>query len=194
MGARRRHRARRRRVKLDEVDGIRFFRSRRPFGLLASPRTGIPSARLEPALLLWAGYDAAPRPAVGVLAAAVQQRLTSATRLLEWVDGLFPLRRAKLFRSALSDIDAGAHSTAELDVGRMCRRFAMPLPARQTHRRDRGGRVRWTDCEWDLPDGTIVVLEVEGAAHMEVRQWEADLRRHRRVTAQQRPRGPVLIA
>lgn len=173
-------------LSFEPVDGVRFFRSRRPFTVLRSTRPGIPSAALEPAILLWAAYDAAPRPAVGVLAAAVQQRLTTADRLLDTVEGLRPLRRARLFRAALRDIGDGAHSSAELDVGRMCVLFHMPRPARQTRRRDRAGRTRWTDCEWNLPGGAVVVLEVNGPAHVEVRQWDADLRRHRRITAHDR--------
>lgn len=173
-------------LSFEPVAGVRFFRTRRPFDLLLSPRAGLRSARIEPALLLWAAYEAEPRPAVGVLAAAVQQRLTTAERLREWVDLLHPLRRAKVFRAALGDIAAGAQSAAELDVARMCVLCAMPRPHRQTVRRDRGGRIRSTDCEWDLADGSVVVLEVQGPAHMEVPTWEADLRRHRRVTAKAR--------
>lgn len=173
-------------LSFEPVVGVRFFRSRRPFSILVSPRPGIPSAALEPAVLLWAAYDAQPRPAVGVLAAVVQQRLTTAARLLDVVEALRPLRRARLFRSALADIGAGAHSAAELDVSRMCLLFAMPRPTRQNERRDRTGSTRWTDCEWELPGGGVVVLEVEGPAHVEVRQWDADIRRQRRVTARDR--------
>lgn len=174
-------------LSFEPVEGVRFFRSRRPFRILDSQRPGIPSAALEPAILLWAAYDApTARVATGVLAAAVQQRRTTAPRLLECVELLRPLRRARLFRSALSDIGAGAHSSAELDVGRMCARCSMPRPDRQRPLVDRAGRRRGTDCEWDLADGTTVVLEVEGPAHMEVRQWDSDMRRQRRVTSQRR--------
>jgi hypothetical protein len=70
----------------------------------------------EPAVLLWAAYEAPNRAAHGVLAATVQQRLTTARRLTEWVDVLRPLRRAKPFKRTLSFVDAGAHSGAELEV------------------------------------------------------------------------------
>jgi very-short-patch-repair endonuclease len=39
--------------------------------------------------------------------------------------------------------------------------------------------VRFTDCEWPLPDGRVLVLEVEGIFHMEAEQWEADMVRQR---------------
>ena len=110
-------------LSFDPVPGVDFFRSRRPFEVLVSRRPGIPRCRLEPAVLLWAAYEAPNRAAHGVIAATVQQRLTTPGRLIAWVDLLHPLRRAKPFKRTLSFVDAGAHSGAELEVGRMCRRF-----------------------------------------------------------------------
>ncbi len=173
-------------LAFEPVEGVRFFRSRRPFELLRSPRQGVARARLEPAILLWAAYDAPVRAAHGVLAAAVQQRLTTPERLLEWVDQLQPLRRARAFRRTLGDIAGGAQSGAELDVRRMCRRHGLVPPQRQRARVDRAGRRRWTDCEWDLPGGGILVLEVDGSFHLEVLQWEADLKRARSITTRTR--------
>ena len=170
-------------LSFEPVAGVRFFRSRRPYELLRSPRPGIPRCRLEPAVLLWAAYDAPVRSAHGVLAAAVQQRLTTPTALTEWIRRLRPLRRAPDFRATLADISGGSHSLAEAGVARMCRQFGLPLPRRQTRRQDSAGVDRWTDCEWDLPDGTILVLEVDGAFHLDVGQWQDDLRRTRRITA-----------
>lgn len=173
-------------LSFEPVPGISFFRSRRPFDLLASSRNGLPVVRLEPAILLFAAYEAQPRAAHGVLAASVQQRLTTATRLEEWIDLLRPLRRARAFRGSLVDIGAGAHSAAELAVRRMCRRHRLALPDRQTPRTDRAGTRRWTDCEWDLPGGGVLILEVDGSFHLEVGQWSADIRRARRLTSRQR--------
>jgi len=173
-------------LAFEPVEGVRFFRSRRPFELLRSPRPGIASAQLEPAALLWAAYDAPVRAAHGVLAACVQQRLTTADRLLAWVDELQPLRRARSFKRTLLDVAGGAHSGAELDVRRLCRRFGLRPPDRQRIRQDRSGKRRWTDCEWDLPDGTTLVLEVDGAFHIEVMEWGADAKRSRGITTSQR--------
>jgi hypothetical protein len=173
-------------LSFEPVDGVHFFRSRRPFDLMISNRPGIPRCQLEPAVLLWAGYDAQVRPAHGIIAATVQQRLTTAERLVEWVDLLRPLRRAKSFKRTIGDIAGGAHSGAELDVRRMCRRFSMRPPDRQRIRTDRAGKRRWTDCEWDLPDCTTLVLEVDGAFHIEVRQQGEDFKRARRITTRDR--------
>jgi hypothetical protein len=173
-------------LSFDPVPGVDFFRSRRPIDVLVSPRPGIPRCRLEPAVLLWAAYEAPSRAAHGVIAATVQQRLTTPGRLIEWVDLLKPLRRAKQFKRTLGFVDAGAHSGAELEVGRMCRRFGMPQPTRQKRRKDRWGRPRWTDAEWDLADGHTIVLEVEGGFHMDVLEAAADARRSRRLTTRTR--------
>jgi hypothetical protein len=176
-------------LAFEPVLGVRFFRSRRPFALLWSSRPGITTSQLEPAILLWAAYDAPVRAAHGVLAASVQQRLTTPERLATWVDMLQPLRRAAGFRRTIGDIAGGAHSGAELDVRRMCRRSGLSLPHRQRPRYDRGGKRRWTDCEWDLPGGGVLVLEVDGGFHEEVLEWGADLKRARAIT---RPTGRPL--
>lgn len=173
-------------LAFEPVEGIRFFRSRRPFELLRDPRPGVPCARLEMALLLWAGYDASMRAAHGVLAASVQQRLTTAARLTESLAQLRPLRRSPAFRALLRDVEGGVQSGAERDIARLCRRFGLPLPVRQVARVDSDGRRRWTDCEWVLPGGLILVLEIDGAFHMEVSQWTADLRRDRRLITPER--------
>jgi hypothetical protein len=173
-------------LSFEPVEGVEFFRSRRPFDLMQSPKPGIPSCRLEPAMLLWAGYEATNRAAHGVIAACLQQRLTTPERMIEWVDLLHPLRRAKPFKRTISLVQGGAHSGAELALGRMCRRFGLPRPDRQVPRTDRAGKRRWTDAEWVLPDGTTLVLEVDGSFHDEVLQAAEDAKRSRRITTRSR--------
>ena len=173
-------------LAFEPVDGIDFFRSRRSFELLARPVDGLPTCQLEPAVLMWAGYDAPPRAAHAVLASAVQQRLTTPGRLMTWIDLLRPLRRAPAFRATLRDIAGGSQSGAELDVVRMCRAYVLQPPDRQRPRTDRAGKRRWTDAEWELPDGSVLVLEVDGSFHVEVEHWHADMKRSRRITRRDR--------
>jgi very-short-patch-repair endonuclease len=92
---------------------------------------------------------------------------------------MHPLRRSKVFRITLEGVAEGVHSLAELAVGRMCLNEGLPMPDRQVRRRDALGRLRFTDAQWRLPDGRSVVLEVDGAFHMEVSHWEADIARER---------------
>jgi hypothetical protein len=166
--------------------GIQFVRSRRALAEHRRSRAGLPVSRIEPAVLGFASRESSPRTAEGVLAAVVQQRLTSPGALLDWIDRMRPLRGAARFRRSLADVAEGAHSVAEIDVRRMCRAFGLALPTRQVKRRDSLGRVRYTDCEWRLADGRILVLEVDGGFHMEVEHWEDDLVRHRALTAADR--------
>lgn len=170
-------------LSFEPVPGVNFFRSRRPFDLLRSPRPGIPRVRVEPAVLLWAAYEAPTlKVEQGVVTSLLQQRLTTGERMIEWIDLLHPLRHAKHFKQTISFTVAGAHSAAEQQVRGMCRRFGMPEPDRQVRRLDRNGRPRWTDAEWRLPDGRVVVLEVDGAFHLDVLQAGADAKRARRLT------------
>ena len=162
---------------LQPLEGVRFVETRRPVGLHATG--GLPTWRTEPAALLFAGYCHGLRTALGLLAAVVQQRLTTSERLLRELDRMTPLRRAKIFRATLSEVGAGSHSLAELAIARMCREHGLPLPDRQVRRPDASGRMRYLDCEWRLPDGSVVILEVDGGFHMAVEHWEGDIARER---------------
>lgn len=167
---------------VEALPGIRPVRTRRPLRHFRDRRSVLPVARVEPAALLFAGYDRSARTAQGVLAAVVQQRLTTPTLLLDELVTMRPLRRAALFRGVLRDLEGGAQSLAEIDLGRLCRRFGVPPPHRQRRRRDSAGRARFLDCEWRLPDGTVLVLEIDGGFHMEVSHWEDDMSRQRRLS------------
>jgi hypothetical protein len=164
---------------ITSVPGIDFVRTRRGLTTMAAPRTRLPVCLVEPATLLFAGYTRSSRTACGLLAAVVQQRMTTPDRLARWIDLMQPLRRARLFRTTLGEIDGGAQSLAEIDVGRLCKRFGLPRPERQVRRRDSDGRLRFTDCEWLGHDGRRVVLEVDGAFHMDAARWADDIARER---------------
>lgn len=167
---------------LEPVVGVRFVETRRPVRLMCAPGV-LPVWRVEPAALLWAAYEPVTRSAYGLLAAVVQQQLTQPTSLETWIGRMRPLRRAKTFRRVLAEIGAGSQSGAELDVIRMCARRGLPRPARQTRRTDSSGRLRYTDAEWRLPDGRVVILEVDGGFHMQVEHWADDIERERALVA-----------
>lgn len=168
-------------LSFEPLPGVIFFRSRRPCRLLRA-RNELPTCQIEPAILLFAAYEPNHRTAHGCLAAAVQQHLTTPSGLATWIDTLRPLRRAREFRRLISDLDGGAQSLAEVDVRKACRLFGVAQPVSQHRRRDRSGRLRYTDCEWKLPDGRTLVLEVDGAFHDDVLQAMDDRARHRKLT------------
>ncbi len=173
-------------VMLDPVEGITFVRTRRPLHQMRDRAQELPICRVEPAALLYAGYVRSARTAQGLLAAVVQQRLSTPPGLRRELELMRPLRRAKTFRVALSEIEGGAQSMAEIDIGRMCRKFGFPPPRRQVRRKDSSGRMRFTDCEWLLPNGIVLVLEIDGGFHMDVEHWEDDLARQRRLVGPDR--------
>lgn len=170
---------------LEPLEGVEFFRTRRDLSVLSAP-TALPLCRVEPAVLLFSGYEFNQRTAHGAIAAVVQQRLTTPALLRDSLSTLSPLRRAAEFRSLFNDLEGGAQSLAEVDVKKACRDFEVAPPTTQTKRKDRGGRTRFTDCEWRLGDGRVVVLEVDGSFHDDVVEASEHRARNRKLTTSTR--------
>jgi hypothetical protein len=163
------------------LEGVRFHQTRRPFERWVHPSADPPRLQVEHAALLTAERDRYLRRAIGLLAATVQQRLTTAERLLSASHDIRKLRHGAHFRLALGDIAGGAQSFAEIDIGRLCREAGLRPPDRQSVRRDAQGRRRYLDCEWILPDGRVIVLEIDGSFHMRTQHWWKDMKRERSV-------------
>jgi hypothetical protein len=126
----------------------------------------------------WQPY---PRFACLVVAAAVQQRLTTAARLDAAMRTVGRIRHKAYLRLAIADVVTGAESLGEIDLAHLCRKFGLVALTRQSRRKDASGRWRYLDSEWDLPNGEVVVLEIDGGHHLEVAHWEADMKRERAV-------------
>jgi hypothetical protein len=163
------------------LPGYRFHQTRRPYERWVKPVGGPPRLPLEHAALLTAERDHNVRRAIGLLAACVQQQLTTAERFGRAIPQIRKLRHGMTFRLVLNDIAGGAQSFAELDVGRLCAEYGLLPPARQVVRLDKDGRRRYLDCVWILADGRVVVLEVDGSFHAEVVAWWSDMKRERAV-------------
>ncbi len=133
-----------------------------------------------------AAWQPWPRFAMTMMAAVVQQGLCTVPDLDRALARCGRVRHKNYMRIALHDIVGGAESLGEIDVAAGCRRFGLRQPSRQVFRRDPSGRRRYLDCEWILADGTIVVLEIDGAHHMDVEHWEADMRRERKIVTSRR--------
>jgi hypothetical protein len=130
--------------------------------------------KIAPAVVLAAGTFRSGRPATGILAAAVQQRLTSATDLEKAVVDAPRVRHRALLLAATRDIAQGSGALSEIDFVRLCRRFRLPTPHQQTVRTDRSGRRRYLDATWRRRDGRLVVAEVDGALHLTPTRWWND--------------------
>lgn len=132
-------------------------------------RTTMPRSLVDAAQ--WARTDEAAR---ALLAAGCQQRLVLPEELLAMVDRMPKARRRGLIRQTAHDLAGGPEALSEIDLVRLCRRYRLPPPQTQRRRRDAAGRVRYLDAYW--PRWQLLV-EVDGAHHLEVGQWEADMRR-----------------
>jgi hypothetical protein len=172
-------------LSFDPLPGVRFFRSRRPLADRRSPRA-LPLCRIEPAMLLFAAYEPNQRTGFGAVAAVCEQRLTVVDSSRAWTERMRPLRRARQLRALFDDVDGGAQSLAEVDLRKMCRTFGIAPPRSQRQRRDRAGKRRYTDAEWRLADGRILVLEVDGGFHDDVLQASDDGRRQRKLSTRER--------
>ena len=67
-------------VNVEPIPGVQFVKTRRDIVGFRSTHWSLPTWQVEPAVLLFAGYTRSSRTAVGVLAAAVQQGLTTPDR------------------------------------------------------------------------------------------------------------------
>jgi hypothetical protein len=130
--------------------------------------------RAAPALVLAASTFTSPRPACGLLAAGVQQKLVTAAQLRAAVVANSRVRHRHAMRLAVEDIRQGAEALSEIDLGRLCHRAGLPQPVRQAVRADRFGRRRYVDAEWKSRSGKRIVAEVDGALHLAPRRWWDD--------------------
>lgn len=165
----------------EPLAGFVFHETRRDYRSWLHPAKNPPMLGLEFAALLTAERQKRIPPGIGVLAACVQQRLTTASRLFTASTSISKLRHGRHFRLALWDIEGGSHSFAELDVARKCLAAGLKPPTRQRVRCDATGRRRYVDMEWELPDGTIIILEIDGSFHLIADHWWRDMRRERRL-------------
>ena len=176
----------RRGARYHRFPGVTIHESRRFDPLDVQRRDWLPCLPPARSALDAAAWQPFPRYACAVLAAAVQQRLCTAAELAAALQTVGRIRHKQHLRLAVDDIAGGAEALSELDVADLCRRHCLAVPGRQSVRRDPAGRRRYLDCEWDLPDGRVVVLEVDGSHHVEVEHWEADMKRERAIVVSRR--------
>jgi very-short-patch-repair endonuclease len=133
------------------------------------PRTTVARSVIDAAA--WATRDDEARTAV---AAACQQRRTTPAELRLVLDALPRVRRHRLIRTTIADVAGGAEALSEIDLLALCRRHRLPVPDLQVHRRDANGRNRFLDASWRE---WHVHAEIDGAHHMDAREWAADMLR-----------------
>jgi len=134
-------------------------------------RTRIPRSILDAA-----AWHASDRGAMAIVASGVQQGLVRVDHLSDAVTRIgHGLPRRELIMQTLADIAGGAHALSELDFTRkVVQRFGLPEPSRQAGRTDQRGRQRWIDVLWD---DWKVMVEIDGAQHMDALQYWDDMDR-----------------
>lgn len=152
-------------------------------------RDGLPAHGVERAAVDAAAWSPSARVGCGLLAAVVQQRLSTPERLGAALEQVGRVSHRSAMARALDDLAGGSRSMAEVDLVRLCRRNGLPVPVRQARRRDATGRNRYLDAEWKLSGGGRLLAEVDGGLHVEVRRWYDDALR----TAEVARPGEVLL-
>lgn len=136
-----------------------------------------PRTTTERSVIDAATWTDSPRAACGLLCAAVQQRLTTADRLLHALRQAGRVRHCVILRAVLVDIAGGAQALSEVDFGRFLAANGLPTPHRQSIRLDGSGKRRYLDVELEGPDGQILHIEVDGALHLLVNNYWSDMDR-----------------
>ena len=142
---------------------------------------GVPCTSVARSAIDSAAWQPWPRFACAQLAAVVQQRLCTVEDLERTLGFVGRVRHKPHMREVLRDIRGGSDALSEIDLVRLCDRYRLQRPTQQVRRRDRDGKQRYLDAMWRLPDGRIVVLEVDGAHHLDIASWQDDMRRERAV-------------
>jgi hypothetical protein len=160
-----------------DVGNIKLHESRRHQRDHVRRKDGLPVHSIERAAVDAGAWSPSARAACGLLAATVQQQLTTANRLLTELDSVGRVRHRRVMRAALADIAGGSQALSEIDFVRFCRARGLPEPVRQVVRRDLSGRRRYLDVEWRLPDGRRLSVEIDGIGHLDAARWYDDLLR-----------------
>jgi very-short-patch-repair endonuclease len=125
----------------------------------------VPAARAVVDAVAWSAH---PRVAAGIVLDALRQGLTTAQEVDHELGLAGRIHHKVAAREALSAWRGGSESVAELDLGPLLRGAGITDFRRQVWS---GGRRH--DVEAVLADGTILVVEVDGAAHESAqRRWK----------------------
>jgi very-short-patch-repair endonuclease len=166
-----------RRRLLPGMPGVRVHRT----GVLPAEhlQVGRPARTTTPRSLVdAAGWARGDNEARSIIAAGCQQRLVTPDEIMTVVERLPRARRRALILETAEYARGGAEALSEINFVKLCKRYGLPLPEMQERRKDASGRTRYLDAywrEWRLH------VEVDGAHHMTVRSWEADMSRQNEV-------------
>ena len=154
---------------------VRVHRLRRLSGADITVRSGLRCVAAPRSALDAASAHPSARTAAALVLAVVQQRVTPVEELGAALDSSPHRRHASVIRRALADAAEGADSVAEVDVVTLLQRAGLTRIRRQAVIRTSVGPRR-VDIAVDLPDGSVLVVEVDGPHHADpsVRATDAE--------------------
>lgn len=161
-----------RHARPDRIAGVVLHVSDRLDGLVAASPCQLPVVPAARAVVDAVAWSPHPRVAAGVLLDALRQGLTTAAEVDAELGRAGRIRHKVAAREALRAWGEGAESVAEVDLGPLLRQAGITQFRRQVVA---GGRRH--DVEAELEDGTILVVEVDGAAHESAERRWADAER-----------------
>jgi very-short-patch-repair endonuclease len=160
------------------LSGVCVHQSDRLPGTVTDLSQGLPVVHGARATLDVAAAQPHPRLAAAAVIAALRQRICSPAELDAELAVCGRVRNKVAIREALRHAAGGAESVAEVDILTLIQRAGLPAPRRQVRI---AGRRR--DLVIDLPDGRILVLEVDGPQHDDPRARWVDARRDAELVA-----------
>jgi len=127
-------------------------------------RSGCPATLPARSAIDAARWSRSPREAAGVIMAVVQQGLATPDGLEAALARFDKVKQQVAIEQAINDTRSGHDSVAEADVARLVVRAGLPAPRAQGLVITSVGPRRM-DLVVDLPDGQLLVLEIDGPHH-----------------------------
>lgn len=124
-----------------------------------------PCTRVSRAAVDAAAWSPNVWTAMRVFVAPVQQRRETAVVMRAALLEAGHIRYRRQLLALAADMCGGAEALSEAAFLGFCRRHEFPTPRCQ-RRMDRAGRWRFLDAEFELPNGRIVRVEVDGGVHV----------------------------
>jgi very-short-patch-repair endonuclease len=154
-------------VNVPDLAGVVVHRTRIQFDPVSPPAasslrcTGAARSTIDAAR-----WGSRPRTAAALVLAAVQQRIVTSEELARCAGEFEWLRNSSSILDAIVEAMGGADSWAEVETARLVQQVGLPRPRRQFVVVTPDGPRR-VDLAVDLPDGTLLVLEVDGPHHLD---------------------------
>jgi hypothetical protein len=120
-----------------------------------------------------ARWDLLPRAAGALVVAVMQQRLATTEDMAACAGQFDWMRNSARILDGIVAATDGADSWAEVEMARLVQRSGLPRPLRQSVVETLDGPRR-VDLVVDLPDGTVLVIEVDGPHHLDAEVRVAD--------------------